>query len=503
MPEKPFPEEIFKFFEGPGGKSLLLKGAPGTGKTTFALQFLEEMGAEGNGIYLSTRVGDESLYRQFPWLKEKERRSMILDASKVLLSVLAEGVLAEELLEEESEKLERAREFLRTISPDEMPEKTDRRYLKNMMRKRRMPEVERVYDEIDKILPNKPILVVDSVEGITHKFNLPMEDFIFMLQKDLVENSATNLILVLEKSEFEEVEYIVDGVVSMHRSEIEGRSVREIHLEKLRGVEIKYPRYLMTLRNGRFLSIRPKEMEEISTTKWKGKKNKGEYYSTGIPELDYILGGGFRKGTYNVIELGEDVPNSDYWAFMRPIFLNFIMNKMGILAVLTGGEHVERIREDISRFIDVEMFDRYVRVTDYFASDVSKPYIIPLGVRDREEAVMRWRKAVNEIRDGGKKPIVQFTGFDTLEYLRGGEIAIRDLFTAVGEIKTSDDVGIGILKPGLKISREIINMADIHLKLVNIDKIPCLYGVKPRTIIYAILPDEEKGLPYIKLLPIV
>jgi len=188
---------------------------------------------------------------------------------------------------------------------------------------------------------------------------------------------------------------------------------------------------------------------------------------------------------------------------MRPIFLNFIMNKMGILAVLTGGEHVERIREDISRFIDVEMFDRYVRVTDYFASDVSKPYIIPLGVRDREEAVMRWRKAVNEIRDGGKKPIVQFTGFDTLEYLRGGEIAIRDLFTAVGEIKTSDDVGIGILKPGLKISREIINMADIHLKLVNIDKIPCLYGVKPRTIIYAILPDEEKGLPYIKLLPIV
>src|SRR6267378_3665574 len=65
------PREIVEFFNAPGGHSLIAKGPAGTGKTTFALQLTEELGEVTASHYLSSRVSDESLFRQFTWLKER------------------------------------------------------------------------------------------------------------------------------------------------------------------------------------------------------------------------------------------------------------------------------------------------------------------------------------------------------------------------------------------------------------------------------------------------
>jgi len=64
--EAGIPEELVQFFGSPGGHSLIVKGAAGTGKTTFALQLVEEIGEGARSFYMSIRVGDASLYRQFP-----------------------------------------------------------------------------------------------------------------------------------------------------------------------------------------------------------------------------------------------------------------------------------------------------------------------------------------------------------------------------------------------------------------------------------------------------
>src|SRR5438309_10853591 len=65
------PREIVEFFNAPGGHSLIAKGPAGTGKTTFALQLTAELGEVTASHYLSSRVSDESLLRQFVWLKER------------------------------------------------------------------------------------------------------------------------------------------------------------------------------------------------------------------------------------------------------------------------------------------------------------------------------------------------------------------------------------------------------------------------------------------------
>ncbi len=46
-------------------------------------------------------------------------------------------------------------------------------------------------------------------------------------------------------------------------------------------------------------------------------------------------------------------------------------------------------------------------------------------------------------------------------------------------------------------------MMDTYFRIINIDNAPCIYGIRPRTTIYAISPDPEKGAPHATLTPIV
>ena len=67
------PKEVHRFFEVPGGHSLIVRGEAGTGKTTLALQTIEELRSVEKCFYHSTRVSDRSLMTQFTWLEELMR----------------------------------------------------------------------------------------------------------------------------------------------------------------------------------------------------------------------------------------------------------------------------------------------------------------------------------------------------------------------------------------------------------------------------------------------
>jgi len=501
-----FPNEIISFFNRPSGRSLMIKGSPGTGKTTFALQLLEELADPDKSFYLSTRVSDEALYSQFPWLEAKEMRSRIVDSGRIFLKTLySEGGL-EEVAEtpKETQTLTTAKEFLHSIDDTKgPPTKVDRTRLSALLEKTRMPEIEATYDRVEYVLPEKTTLVIDSIEGVTHKYNIEAEELITVLQKDLVENSNTDLILVLEKANIPQLEYLVDGVISLDMGELDGRRVREGHLIKLRATEIRQPGYLLTLQNGRFKCFEAFSPNRSKTNGWETKPDTKTHYSSGISDLDILLNGGFRKGSYNVIEIGHKVSNEEYYSIVIPILLNFIKQKRGVVAVLTGGDHAETTRTELLPFLSEGHFDKYVRIADYFIANSDKPYIMALGTRNKEDALKTWKENLASLRGKENKPILDYTGFDTLEYLRGDTIAIKDLLNAVAKTKISQDLGLGIIKPGLKLTTEIMNMADTYLKIVDINKCPCIYGVKPKTIIYAIIPDKQKGYPNIKLVPVV
>jgi len=67
-------QDLNKLIGADAGYSLIIKGPPGSGKTTFALSLLESLMNTHKALYFSTRVGDASLYQQFPWLKKIEKK---------------------------------------------------------------------------------------------------------------------------------------------------------------------------------------------------------------------------------------------------------------------------------------------------------------------------------------------------------------------------------------------------------------------------------------------
>jgi KaiC/GvpD/RAD55 family RecA-like ATPase len=506
------PQEIIDFYSKEGGRSLLIKGSAGTGKTTFALQLLEEFSDPDSSYYISTRVSDESLYNQFPWLKAKEMRGRVIDSSRDFLSALYQRAQEggdKETPKQMDKKLLGAREFLKSLQKTSAPSSVDRAQLTMLLEEfdyEDLLEIRRLYDRIEEKLPQKCLCVIDSVEGITNKYKINPDSLIMALQKDLVENSNTNLLFVMEFADDTSIDYLVDGVITISRGEIEGRRIREILLHKLRATEIKQPKYLATLKGGRFKSFDPFEPSVDKPVKWTPIPDTNFHYSTGTRPMDELLGGGYGKGTYNVIEVGDNVSTEEYYSIVRPILLNFISHNRGAIAVLTGGDHADALRTDLVRFIDGSQFDKYVHIADYFIQETDKPYVMALGTRNKEEAIRVWRRVYEDLRGPDKKnprPIMDFAGFDTLEYLRGGDVAIKDLFNTVGGIKISQDLGIGILKPGLKLKQEIMNMADTYFKIMDINKSCCIYGIKPHTIVYVITPDEKKGYPYVEFNPVV
>jgi len=504
------PPEIIQFLGGRGGRSLIVKGGAGTGKTTFGLELLEKVGNPGKSFYLSTRVSDEALYRQFEWLRSVEMRTRIFDAGKIFLETILGREPPEptvELPAEAREKVTSAREFLKSIGQESgPPTKVDRTQLSALLKRTRMPEVEHMYARVEQVLPDKALLVVDSLEGVTHRYGLEMEEFVMCLQKDLVENSNTNVVMILEKPEAGGIEYLVDGLVSLSREDYEERRVRHLWLEKLRATAIPQPRYAVTLDGGRFQSlggqIHPARVGPAPP--WIPVPEPPRYYSSGIPDFDALLGGGFRAGSYNGFQIDVNVSIDDYYLLFIPTFLNFLSHGRGILGILAGGESPEKLRQTIVSYIPPETFDSRVRFTDYFATETTTPYVIPMGRAGREDAMRALATAERAVRGGAdQKPLLEYTAFDTLEYLQGDQLAIRGLFIGVERTKLRGDLGIGLLKPGLEVTSEIINMMDTYFKLVNIDNTPCLFGIRPRTMIYSMSLDPEKGFPHTRLTPIV
>ena len=65
----PIPSEIRDFFQIENGQTFLIKGLPGTGKTTLAFEMMKNLCKKDNGLYISTRTYPERLYSTHPWIK--------------------------------------------------------------------------------------------------------------------------------------------------------------------------------------------------------------------------------------------------------------------------------------------------------------------------------------------------------------------------------------------------------------------------------------------------
>lgn len=263
------PAEIKCFFNEDYGKTLLIKGAPGSGKTVFALTLLSTL--KGNGAYLSTRVDSDTLYMQHPWIKEKIAPDNIIDATK---SASGPTSVAKEV-------------SIKALKYSNVPE-----FLKA------------VYTRTEKM--EHPIIIIDSWEAVAfytgHHEQRDKEELEHNLC-DVSRRTKTKIILLVEYTGQTALDYLVDGVVVVESDLFEERRLRRMVMQKLRGCQITNPVRLFSLNKGVFkcfgefkgveMAIEnptiPDSIPDLSATR----------FSTGIKDLDRVTNG---YGCFNLFE---------------------------------------------------------------------------------------------------------------------------------------------------------------------------------------------------------
>ena len=120
--------------------------------------------------------------------------------------------------------------------------------------------------------------------------------------------------------------------------------------------------------------------------KWKPIADSGELISTGSRDFDAILGGGFPRGAYFVVEIAADVQISEIRLITRSIMLNFINQGRGVVILPTGGVEGKSIKAAMRPYTTDEAFDSYVRIQEPVPAWETKeserslpPYMVPVS----------------------------------------------------------------------------------------------------------------------------
>ncbi len=461
------PKEIYNFLKHEGGKTLLVKGHPGAGKTIFSLEILNKLSKERTCFYLSTRVEPEKLFTQYPWIEGVIDQKSILDTSKVHKGPIGMFDL----------RLADAPDFL-----------------------------EKLHFKVKEI--EKPLIVVDSWDGVAKKLDetsrLKAEEALIGIV-DL--NRDAGVIIVTEKIEQTTLDYLVDGIIVLSKKELENRTLREIELIKLRGVRINQPKYLFTLKDGRFHAFKPFRLKTKDFGIWDPIVDSQTHFSTGSEDLDKILNGGFPRGSIVLAEIDKNVPDFGYLLISVPVICNFLSQGRGIQIVPIGGFDVGELIKIGSFFLEETKIGNLVKISErVIRKEERKTDIVSCGLIDlQEENYKQWQKRRMDFKRQIDESSLMLIGISMCEQ-RFFEDHLEE-FIAQETIRTKDEETLLIVYtfPGLEhITQKISNISTAHLKLRMINSCLTIFIEKPiQTEIFNVEMDVTKAFPTMKPTSIV
>ncbi len=469
------PSEIIEFFGNPGGHSLIVRGRAGAGKTTFALQAVESLAAVDRSFYMSTRVSDRSLFRQFPWLEERVQRTNGVTGSKS--DDLSNG-LAGRSMDPSNCRLE-------VVIGTEIS------------------EMDTLLAMIQEAQPQRSLVVMDSVDALAEMYGMGPAQLILAMQKDMVEGQGVNVIFVLESYDTP-LDYLSDGVIKMDKMDFEGRRVRELDILKLRGCEIRQPQYLYTLKDGRFNCF-PQESHRngYDMRPWQTVEDSAGLLSMGVAPIDHLLYGGVERGAVVLIEIGADVPQSISRTLESSLIANFAMQGRGVMCVPQRRVSSSSLRQRLVQAVPESQFDAHVRVAeriDHMSDEFTSAQVMVLEGDDAHQD-FTWQKMQYHLTDS-HGPHLAMVGFDTLESIYGRDV-IGDMVGFLASIMRQDAIFVGITGRSSGSAERMADLATVHIRLDRIGGTPIIFGQEPFTGANAVVMGKDGDGYRMELVPIL
>ncbi len=523
------PKEVLDFFRSPGGHSLIIKGDAGTGKTTFALQLIEELSQEQPEYYLSIRVSDEALFRQFPWLREKAKRNEILKAGKAFLKK-THNVEREDVNPKQEATLRATKNLLRALTvTDTNPSvvRTELNKLEGQVEAGEidhdddddynvlapdgslvleigtmLPELELAYDIAENNLPKRSLIILDSIEALSEIYGISAQRIMNVLQKDLVEHSNTNIIYVLETSNKSIMDYLGDGVLILDSDERAGRRIRQLIIEKLRGGSIHRWKYMFTLQGGR-LSVFDHDSESLPVSLGKHVSVPDPDLKTisfGCSALDMVMGG-LPRGGMALLEIDQGVPQSTVQWLETSIIVDHLSKGRGLvwnpLYSLDYAEIQKRLQGKLEK---PAMMDGLNILDTSNQSTEGYRFLRAIEGTDASHD-LRW-DSLKYMLSKSQEPYLSILGFDSMEATYGGDV-LPQTFHHIDSMRRGGHVVVAEATPISKSLPHLANQATMHIKLESVNGTVLLCGQKPYTPYYHLEIEVIDGVDCPRMMPMV
>lgn len=420
-------------------KTIVIKGKPGTGKTTLSFELMRMV---GSGLYVSTRTALKELVDQYPYIKPLVEEGAVRGISFEDLRLGSAADVMESVLKATEE-------------------------LKN------------------------PVIILDSWDSIARELD-PIERL--RAEKSLaamVEPTDSKLVFVSETAETSSLDYLADAIVTLEDREVDGARMRYIVWEKIRGVPIPQKRYIFTLHEGRFRMFQPLIMKRPEPTReFKPLELEGAY-STGSMQLDRLLGRGMPKGSGTLFLLGREVSSYAILPFIAIMISNFVMTGGSAVVMPIAGISMRTMTEATAGQLPEELRSR-VKVVDVKKEEID--------LTSPEAALRDLRRIIKDAKGEEERNCMIIAGMDFLEYHFPGRDLRAMSLDIMGQVKDTEDTAVFIARPSTKIREELEDLVDSSLELKMIEGALVLRSRKPPSIYYHLDFTGERG---IELTPIV
>ncbi|MHA1321457.1 MAG: gas vesicle protein GvpD P-loop domain-containing protein, partial [Candidatus Helarchaeota archaeon] len=436
------------------------------------LEILKDM---KNPIYISTRINPDLLYKQFPWITPILKRENIIDAT------------TSTLIKSNGER--NNHDFLNSLKLQNLPD-----FVKSL------------FTKIESTASGT--IVIDSWDAIANlgetvwnKSNTVLANYLL----EMVRETDYNLILILETQDNSYLDYLVDGIICLKKQLInEGQRVRHIHLNKLRGIQIKHPFYLFSLHKGRFTSFEPTKIQQIvPRSKIKIYEDPPDLFASGIPDLDRLLDGGFYSG---ILILDEVHPyyGSVHSVFLCRMILQFLFKNRGVLAVPPPGREYANIANFIQQKVEQEVFERKFRHIIIGPEGDLQPYSLRIVPKSHNDFFHAIRNFTREVKDASpENPNLILLSIDYIAHNFDLTEVTRDLPRLVLSLKKEGDIIIFTSYMNNPLIDLIKLEVQNHFCITEISGKAVFFAKKPLTNIFAMNFATVEDLFHIDLIPIV
>src|SRR5271170_5374350 len=345
----PIPRELVDFLRLPVPQSMLLRGPPGSGKTSLSLALLQAF--PGARCYVTNRVPEDDVLLAFPWLGENGRHGI-----QMLDNTGADGIA------QAARALLRGSPGLVSDDPSETRELTEFLWL---------PEsLQLAWSQLD---PEKQSLVViDSWDALVESY-LGRSDGIANLdvptradiERSLLRRmgrARTHLLFVLEREEQTQLDYLVNGVGVTSREVVQGRLERWLTIYKLRGVRIENPLYPFSLESAHFECIVPLRPygqlrggrfnpapDSLPGLLWPGSTAFAESF------------GRLPLGKSTLVEVEKEVPNHIPLLLLAPMLASTVARKGRVIFVPDASTRPDDVWEALHGSVERDRFLSQVR----------------------------------------------------------------------------------------------------------------------------------------------